>query len=284
LADLFVCLSFDHDNVAAGIARDMVSIAAISRGDFGITAVRRLLALLAERRIPSTWFIPGHTTESYPSCAHAVHAGGHEIGNHGWTHRSPLILNRDGEAEELMSGSMAIEALTGRRPRGYRAPGRDLSPHSVDLLVDEGFLYDSSMMGQDYIPYQARTGDRVALLDPMEFGADTALVEMPVHWSLDDKPYFEATGAEAGAPPRPMNARLVVETWIDEFRYMKKHLDWGVLTYTFHPHVIGRGHRMLVLEHLLAVLRREGATFLTLEDAVTEYRRKFPDGVSLRGR
>jgi hypothetical protein len=56
-----------------------------------------------------------------------------------------------------------------------------------------------------------------------------------------------------------------------------------VLTYTFHPHVIGRGHRMLMLEHMLEVLRREGATFLTLEDAVAEYRRKFPDGVSLRG-
>jgi len=284
MADLFVCLSFDHDNVAAGVARDMVSPTAISRGDFGITGARRILALLAERRIPSTWFIPGHTIESYPSCVQAVHAGGHEIGNHGWTHRSPATLGPAGEAEELTSGSIAIEALTGRKPRGYRAPGWELSAHSVDLLLDAGFLYDSSMMGQDYIPYQARTGDRVMLLDPMEFGPDTELVEMPVHWSLDDTPHFESVGPAAGIQPVPMNARMVVENWIDEFRYMKKHYDWGVLTYTFHPHVIGRGHRMLVLEHLLAVLRREGATFLTLEDAVTEYRRKFPDGVSLRGR
>ena len=283
MADLFVCLSFDHDNVAAGIARDMVSLSAISRGDFGITAVRRLLALLAERGIPSTWFIPGHTIESYPSCVHSVHAAGHEIGNHGWTHRSPLTLHRDGEAEELISGSMAIETLTGRRPRGYRAPGRDLSPHSVDLLIDEGFLYDSSMMGQDYIPYQARTGDRTTLLEPMEFGPDTALVEMPIHWSLNDLPHFEHLRSEAAILPGLMNARMVVENWIDEFHYMKKHYDWGVLTYTFHPHVIGRGHRMLMLEHMLEVLRREGATFLTLEDAVAEYRRKFPDGVSLRG-
>jgi len=81
-----------------------------------------------------------------------------------------------------------------------------------------------------------------------------------------------------------MNARLVVENWIDEFRYMKKHHDWGVLTYTFHPHVIGRGHRMLMLEHMLEVLRGEGAIFLTMEDAVDEYQRKFPAGVSLRGR
>jgi peptidoglycan/xylan/chitin deacetylase (PgdA/CDA1 family) len=283
MADLFVCLSFDHDNAAAGIARNMVSATAVSRGDFGITGVRRILALLAEQRIPSTWFVPGHTIESYPSCVQAVHAGGHEIGNHGWTHRNPVALGPTGEAEELISGSMAIEALTGRRPRGYRAPGRDLSPHSVDLLMDEGFLYDSSMMGQDYIPYQARTGDRTTLLEPMEFGPDTALVEMPIHWSLNDLPHFEHLRSEAAILPGLMNARMVVENWIDEFHYMKKHYDWGVLTYTFHPHVIGRGHRMLMLEHMLEVLRREGATFLTLEDAVAEYRRKFPDGVSLRG-
>jgi peptidoglycan/xylan/chitin deacetylase (PgdA/CDA1 family) len=214
----------------------------------------------------------------------AVHAGGHEIGNHGWTHRSPATLGPAGEAEELTSGSIAIEALTGRKPRGYRAPGWELSAHSVDLLLDAGFLYDSSMMGQDYIPYQARTGDRVSLLDPMEFGPDSELVEMPVHWSLDDYPHFEHRGAEAGSPPGLISARLVVENWINEFLYMKKHRDWGVLTYAFHPEVIGRGHRMLMLEHMLEVLSGEGATFLTLEDAVGEYRRQFPEGVSLRGR
>jgi hypothetical protein len=64
---------------------------------------------------------------------------------------------------------------------------------------------------------------------------------------------------------------------------MKKHYDWGVLTYTFHPHVIGRGHRMLMLEHMIETLKREGASFVTMETAVEEYRRKFPEGLSLRG-
>ena len=283
MADLMVCLSFDLDNAAATIARNQMSPSAISRGDFGIVAVPRILRLLAERRIAATWFIPGHTIESYPACVAAVHAAGHEIGNHGWTHRPPASLGRDGEAAELASGCVAVEALTGRRPRGYRAPGWELSPHTVDLLLDAGFVYDSSMMGQDYIPYQARTGDRVTLLDPMEFGQDSPLVEMPVHWSLNDFPHFEFMRSEAGILPGLMNAGLVMENWLDEFRYMKRHFDWGVLTYTFHPHVIGRGHRMLMLEHLLEALAREGARFLTLEDAVGEYRRKFPDGVSLRG-
>lgn len=282
MAELMVCLTFDHDNIAAAIARDEVSATAISRGDFGITGAARILALLAGHRLPATWFISGHTIESYPASAEAVHAAGHEIAHHGWTHRPPTSLGPAGEQAELESGIQAIETLTGRRPRGYRSPDLELSPHSIGLLIDNGLLYDSSMMGQDYLPYQARASDRVAMLEPMEFGQDTQLVEMPVHWSLDDTPYFDDRPGSAAAAP--MSARLALENWIDEFRYMKRHCDWGVLTYTFHPHIIGRGHRMAALEQLVEVLRTEGATFLTLEDAMAEYQRKFPEGISLRGR
>jgi peptidoglycan/xylan/chitin deacetylase (PgdA/CDA1 family) len=283
MADLFVCLTFDHDNVSGQISRNWVTPTAISRGEFGVPAVQRILALLASQRIPTTWFIPGHTIESYPSSVAAVHEAGHEIGNHGWTHRIPATLGADGEEQELMRGNAAIEKLTGRPPRGYRSPAWDLSPHSIDLLLKHGFIYDSSMMGHDYIPYQARNGDRITLLEPMEFGPDTRLVEMPISWALDDHPHFEFTRYEAGILPGNMNARLVIENFINDFVYMKKHYDWGILTYTFHPHVIGRGHRMLMLEHMVDTLRAEGATFVTMETAVDEYRRRFPEGVSLRG-
>ena len=284
MAELFVCLTFDHDNVSGAIARGMTTPTAISRGDFGIVAAQRILALLAQEKLPTTWFIPGHTIESYPSCVAAVHAAGHEIGNHGWTHRVPSTLGPDGEDEELIRGNAAIERLTGRMPRGYRSPAWDLSPVSVDLLLKHGFAYDSSMMGADYCPYQARQGDQTPLLEPMVFGADTALVEMPISWALDDFPHFEYTRSDAGILPGGMNARLVIENFINEFRYMKKHNDWGILTYTFHPHVIGRGHRMFMLEHMITTLRAEGAKFVTMETALGEYRTRFPQGVSLRGR
>ena len=117
MADLFVCLTFDHDNTSALISRNMVTPTAISRGDFGIPAVARILRMLNQERIPTTWFIPGHTIESYPSCVAAVHAAGHEIGNHGWTHRVPSTLGREGEEEELVRGNEAIIRLTGRAPR-----------------------------------------------------------------------------------------------------------------------------------------------------------------------
>lgn len=283
MPELLVCLTFDHDNASSMISRKLTSPTMISRGDFGIVAVPRILDLLRLHGIPATWFIPGHTIESYPDCARKVADAGHEIGNHGWTHRIPATLGREGEEEELVRGNAAIVALTGRKPRGYRSPSWDLSPHSVDLLLKHGFVYDSSMMGHDISPYQARRGDETSLLEPMRFGPDTPLVEMPVSWSLDDHPHFEFMRTEQTIMPGLMNARLVLQNFADEFTYMKKHNDWGVLTYTFHPHVIGRGQRMLALEQFVETLGREGAKFVTMETAVAAYRERFPDGVSLRG-
>jgi len=284
MADWFVCLTFDHDNVSSFISRELTTPTMMSRGDFGIVATQRILKLLADEKLPTTWFIPGHTIESYPSCVQAVHAAGHEIGNHGWTHRVPSTLGREGEEEELVRGNEAIRKLTGKNPAGYRSPAWDLSPHSVELLLKHGFTYDSSMMGHDYVPYQARDKDVVTLLEKMQFGPDTKLVEMPISWSLDDHPHFEFMRMQHTIMQGLQNAANVFDNFINEFLYMKRHYEWGILTYTFHPHVIGRGHRMFMLEHMIDVLKAEGAKFVTMETAVGEYRSRFPNGVSLRGR
>jgi peptidoglycan-N-acetylglucosamine deacetylase len=89
-----VCLTFDHDNMSPFISRGMTTPTPISRGDFGIVATARLLALFARYRIKTTWFTPGHTIETYPDCARAVFAAGHEIAHHGWTHVVPATLSR----------------------------------------------------------------------------------------------------------------------------------------------------------------------------------------------
>ena len=46
----------------------------------------------------------------------------------------------------------AIKRISGQYARGYRSPSWDLSPHSVELFLKHGFVYDSSMMGDDYVP------------------------------------------------------------------------------------------------------------------------------------
>ena len=99
---------------------------------------------------------------------------------------------------------------------------------------------------------------------------------MPVSWTLDDYPHFEFLRTKATILQGLMNANAVLDNWISDFRYMKSITDWGILNYTFHPFVIGRGHRMMALEKLLRTLTEEGATFMCMEDAAVLYDSKHP--------
>jgi peptidoglycan-N-acetylglucosamine deacetylase len=265
-----VCLTFDFDTMSGFIARGLTGPAPLSRGEFGARASTRILALLEKRGIRSTWFTPGFTIESFPRECDAVLKAGHEIAHHSWAHVPPADQARDEEEADMVRANDEILRLTGRKARGYRSPSWDLSPNTIELLVRHGFVYDSSLMGSDYWPYRARQGDIAELGQPYGFGAETSLIEMPVSWSLDDHPHFEYLRTPQTILPGLQSARTVMANWLDEFLYMKKSVDWGILTYTMHPYVIGRGYRMLAFEGLVDQLAREGAVFMTMEDAAQE--------------
>jgi len=271
-----VCISFDFDAISGFIAKGLRSPTPISRGEFGVVAVPRILNLLEKFAISSTWFIPGHTLETYPAACRMVFDRGHEIAHHGWTHTPPSDLTRASEEEEIVRANEAIRKLTGDVAKGYRSPSWDLSHHSVELLNAHGFLYDSSMMGNDYMPYRVRQNDEITLEQPARFGPATRLIELPVSWTLDDFPHFEYMRTKSYLLPGLMNATSVLENWQAEYEYMRRHVDWGVLTYTFHPYVIGRGHRMLALEKLFYALADGGAEFMTLEKAAREFESRYP--------
>jgi len=271
MARHIVCLTFDFDALSGFIARGLTSPTPISRGEFGVVGAERIVALLQRHGIRATWFIPGHTIETYPDACRAVAETGHEIAHHGWTHVPPANLTREQEEAGLVRGNAAIRRLTGQDARGYRSPSWDLSPHTVELLLQHGFLYDSSMMGHDYLPYRARSGDRMALEEKASFGAPTRLIEMPISWSLDDHPHFEYFRSDGITLPGLRPAAGVLENWFDDFDYMTRIANWGVITYTCHPYVIGRGHRMLMLERLIERLAARGAVFAAMEDAAREW-------------
>jgi len=267
-----VCLTFDHDHVSGLIARGMTSPTAISRGEYDIVVIPRLVALLERYGIKATFFTPGHTIDSTPAAVAPYVEAGHELAHHGWTHRLPVNLSRDEEEEEIVRGNESIKRISGRTARGYRSPAWDLSPHSIDLLLKHGIQYDSSLMGNDYDCYYARQGDVAELMKPLVRGRETALVEMPISWSLDDYPAFEYMRLPNGSVQQGlMNATGVLENFVDDFTYMTRVCDYGILTYTFHPHVIGRGHRMMMLERLIQRLIEGGAVFMTMEAAMQDW-------------
>jgi hypothetical protein len=125
-------------------------------------------------------------------------------------------------------------------------------------------------MGHDYDCYYARQGDVVELKKPFVRGRETPLVEMPISWSLDDYPHFEYMRNPNGSIQAGlMNANNVLENFVDDFHYMTEVCpDFGILTYTFHPHVIGRGHRMMMLERLIQQLMKAGRGVHDMEAAM----------------
>ena len=276
MAKHLICIGFDFDAVSGFISRGLTTPTPMSRGEFGPVAIPRILDLLRRYNVTATFFIPGHTLETYPRECSLVVEAGHEIGHHGWTHVPPSDMSREQEEEGLVRGNEQIVKLTGRKARGYRSPSWDLSANSVELLLKHGFVYESSMMGNDYSPYRVRHGDVIALEQPMTFGKVTPLIEMPVSWTLDDYPHFEFLRTKSTILQGLMNANAVLDNWINDYVYMQRYIDWGVLTYTFHPFVIGRGHRILALEKLLKTLQEGGAEFSTMENAAAAYNRKFP--------
>ena len=265
-----VCLTFDFDTQSGFIARGMTTPTPLSRGEFGLVGAQRILALLKSRGLRSTWFTPGFTIESHPRACEEVVAAGHEIGHHSWAHIPPATQSRAEEEADLVRANAAIEKLTGAKARGYRSPSWDLSASTLDLLAAHGFIYDSSLMGADYWPYRARHGDRADLGAPFHAGEQTTLLEMPISWSLDDHPHFEYMRGPQGIMPGLQSARAVMQNWHDEFLYMQKSVDWGILTYTMHPYVIGRGYRVLAFEDLVDKLIAAGAAFMSMEEAARE--------------
>ena len=181
----------------------------LSRGEFGILGMERILDLLGAHGISGSFFIPGHTIDTFPDICRRTHAEGHEIAHHGWTHRRPDdIYNHggvDAERQELLRGIESIRRITGAPPTGYRSPAWDLSPATLRLLIEHGFSYDSSLMATDYTPYWTRDDPIPDQMEPAKFGASTSLVEMPISWSLDDYPAFEF-----GATPSLMSYKVLM--------------------------------------------------------------------------
>lgn len=270
-----VCLTFDFDAISVWIGpRGATSPSAISRGEFAVVGVERILKLLRREAIPATFFIPGHTVETYPASVAAILADGHEVGHHGYLHENPAALEtREREREVLLRGLESLRTVAGVVPTGYRSPAWDNSPHTVELLVEHGFRYESSLMADDFTPHWCRVGDGAPPDGPYRFGERVDLVEMPVSWVLDDFPHFEFVKSGGSLYPGLSAGSKVQEVWEDEFRFMRREVPGGVFTLTMHPEVIGRGHRMLMLERLIASLRsHEGVAFAALGAAAEAWR------------
>jgi peptidoglycan/xylan/chitin deacetylase (PgdA/CDA1 family) len=259
----------------------------IQRGLFaGEIGTPRLLHLFQKYNLPATWFIPGHSIETFPDQVKEIVDAGHEIGCHGYSHENPIAMTLQQEKDVLRKTVDLVEKVSGKRPRGYVAPWWEMSESTAELLLAEGFTYDHSQGLHDFMPFYARVGDTWTKIDytkeaeswmkPLVRGNIVDLVEIGANWYVDDLPpmmFIKNSPNSHGF----VNPRDIEEMWRDQFDWVYQEMDYAVFPFTIHPDVSGRPQVLLMLERLIKYINgHEGVTWVTMEEAADDFRRRSP--------
>lgn len=248
-------MTFDLDGESGWLCDDTMyrrRLTTMSEGRYGaVRGTGRILDLLAKHEMRATFFIPGTTIDRYPDVVKGVADAGHEIAHHGHEHLRNHVVSHETQREEILRALDSFERHGLQRPVGYRSPAWEMTPESFDILIQEGFLYDSSCMGDDR-PYLERVGDR-------------DMLELPVHWSLDDWPRFGWSidgGGNMGDPAE------MYRSWKAEYENARNENRTAI--YTMHPEVTGRPYRLHELDRLMHHIRAEGQSWVApLSDIAT---------------
>lgn len=252
-ARVAVCISFDVDNEYLLDAPPLP--VPMSAGEYGATTgLPRILELLDRQQIPASFYIPAISAILHPyMIPEILKRNRHEIGVHGWIHEYPPLIAEATKEQELLN--RAIEYLTkttGKKPVGYRAPSWAFSPHTLDLIINAGFLYDSSMMAMDE-PYEIVSN-----------GKPTGMIELPVNWIDDDYPYY-GENAE-GSMPRPENAFDVYKAEFDG-----AYQEGSLFVLTMHPHISGHRSRIVQVDRLITYMKSKPGVWFATEEQVANY-------------
>ena len=261
-----ITLDMDADSlVHIGHPSDAMNrVSAISMLKYGPeVAIPRILDSYRRLGLRQSFFIPAWCVENYPETVAAISGDGHEVGFHGYIHEAPDKLTREQELSWMRRSIDIIERHTGKRPRGNRSPLYRSSIHTAELLAQEGFLYDSSLMG-DEVPYILKT-------------PAGELVELPVSWATDDwPPYVHAPDLDymfqIMAPDRAM------EVFMAEFEALRE-CPGGLWIGIWHPFVSGRLSRWKRVEKMIEYMRSTGEVwFATLEEVASHVQKLRADG------
>lgn len=108
----------------------------------------RILELFAKYGVKGTFFVLGWVAENYPALVKDIQSAGHEIASHGYNHRLIYDLTQDEFRADIRRAKRAVEDITGVAVNGYRATSYSIVKQTfwaLDILVEEGFRYDSSI-------------------------------------------------------------------------------------------------------------------------------------------
>lgn len=270
-----VAISIDLDAVSGwlgtGYHQDNV-LADYSAGFFAArVGVPRLLRMLDKLNLASrcTWFIPGHSAESFPDEVKQVVDSGCEIGLHGYAHESAYQLTPQQERDILVRCIEIATTLTGgKKPIGYRAPLYQLRESTLDLLEEFGFEYDASLTDHDCHPFYA---PRRPPLKPIDYSQPASswmhpvpkqdppgdrrdLVCLPCNWYMEDMTPLQFLPHVPNSQGYT-DVRVIENLWRDRFLWIRENETEPVFPVLMHPDTSGMAHVIGMLERFLSWLR-----------------------------
>lgn len=271
-----IAISIDLDAVSGwlgtGYHPDNV-LADYSAGFFAAkVGVPRLVRMLRKLNLADrcTWFIPGHSAESFPEQVNEVVKSGAEIGLHGYAHEGAYQLTPEQERDILVKCIGIATKLTGKRPVGYRAPLYQLRESTLDLLEEYNFEYDASLTDHDSQPFFA---PRRPPLKPIDYSLPASSWMHPVPApSPSEKPdrrplvcipcnYYMEDMTPMQFLPHVHNSqgytdtRLIENMWKDRFLWIRENEEEPVFPVLMHPDTSGMAHVIGMMERFLGWLR-----------------------------
>ncbi|KAH1398345.1 hypothetical protein KXX16_001597 [Aspergillus fumigatus] len=274
-----VAVSIDLDAVSGWLGTghhpDNI-LADYSAGFFAAkVGVPRLLRMLAKLNLAdrSTWFIPGHSAESFPDEVAQVVASGAEIGLHGYAHEGAYQMTPQQERDVLVKCIDIATKLTGKKPVGYRAPLYQLRESTLDLLEEFGFEYDASLTDHDCHPFFA---PRRPALQPIDFsqpastwmhpipsaGANARedrrpLVCVPCNWYMEDMTPMQFLPHVPNSHGYT-DVRVIENLWRDRFLWIRENEEEPIFPVLMHPDTSGMAHVIGMVERLLGWVKGWG--------------------------
>ena len=222
----------------------------ISMGRYGPTvAIPRILDTYKRLGLKQSFFIPAWCIEQYPDTVEMILQGGHEVGHHGYIHEDPIVTD-DTQREWFERALHVHMKICGQKPRGYRAPVYNITDKVIDLMIEHGMKYDSSLMADD-IPYLMQTDKG-------------SIYEMPTHWGTDDWPPFAHYDEIGYMMPVKSPSEGLAAFW-EEFD--AQYEAGGFFMLIVHPFLTGRLARWRQVEKWLEkTLNEKDVWFASLED------------------
>ncbi|KAH1268403.1 hypothetical protein KXX33_001831 [Aspergillus fumigatus] len=274
-----VAVSIDLDAVSGWLGTghhpDNI-LADYSAGFFAAkVGVPRLLRMLAKLNLADrcTWFIPGHSAESFPDEVAQVVASGAEIGLHGYAHEGAYQMTPQQERDVLVKCIDIATKLTGKKPVGYRAPLYQLRESTLDLLEEFGFEYDASLTDHDCHPFFA---PRRPALQPIDFsqpastwmhpipsaGANARedrrpLVCVPCNWYMEDMTPMQFLPHVPNSHGYT-DVRVIENLWRDRFLWIRENEEEPIFPVLMHPDTSGMAHVIGMVERLLGWVKGWG--------------------------